>query len=137
MDKYVERVRNLVRVVAAVPDDKFDLRRWWDPVNHCGCAIGHAMQDNYFIRQGIGDTRGPDSINEMAKFFDISPARAIELFVVSMKYGNRQEVITALRVLLMEKEAALVAASPERTVELLADDVKNDIAHAHEDVLCR
>ena len=85
MDKYVERVRNLIRVVSAVPDAKFDLRRWWDPLTGCGCAIGHAMQDQYFIKQGIGDRRGPESIAEMAVFFDISHARVIEMFVVTIE----------------------------------------------------
>ena len=137
MDKYVERVRNLIRVVASVPDEKFDIRRWWDPVNHCGCAIGHAMQDQYFIRQGIGESRGPDSINEVAKFFDISVSRTIELFVVSMKYGTRLEVLSSLRILLMEKEAALVAASHMETVEFLAADIKEEIAGDIEDMQCR
>ena len=137
MDKYVERVRNLIRVVKGIPDNKFDLRRWWDPLTGCGCAIGHAMQDQYFIKQGIGDRRGSESIAEMAVFFDISRDRVIELFVVTMKYGTRLEVLSAIRVLLMEKEAALVAASAQRTVDLLAADIKEEIAGDIEDMKCR
>ena len=137
MDKYVERVRNLIRVVASVPDEKFDNRRWWDPVNHCGCAIGDSMQDHYFFRQGIGESRGPDCIYEVAKFFDICVSRKIELFVVFMKYGTRLEVLSSLRILLMEKEVALVAASHLKTVELLAADIRDEIAGDIEDMQCR
>lgn len=121
MDKYTDRVQNLIRVVKGIPDRKFDLKFWWNPTNKCGCAIGHAMQDQYFIKHGIGGTRGPDSITEMAEFFNISRPRVIDLFIGHARYSTRLEVLSALRVLLMEKEAK-VAISAEQQAELLAVD---------------
>jgi hypothetical protein len=137
MDKYVERVRNIIRVVSAVSDEKFDIRYWWNPMLQCGCAIGYAVHDEYFIKNGLDDSLGPDTINNVAKFFDISPNRAIELFICRSRYGARLEVLSALRVLLMEKEAALVAASHMETVEFLAADIKEEIAGDIEDMQCR
>ncbi len=138
MNKHVERVQNLIRVVSSVPDERFDIRLWWNPSRQCGCAIGHAMQDQYFQTQGLGNTRGPDSVMEVAEFLDISPARVIDIFICRPRYGARLEVLTALRVLLMEKEAESVAASAEQTVEFLAADIKSDIESAIEaDILCR
>ncbi len=131
MDKYVERVRNLIRVVSAVPDGRFDIRRWWNPTRQCGCAIGHAMHDEYFIKHGLEGRPGPDTIADVSKFFDISPARAIDLFICRARYGARLEVLSALRVLLMEKEALLA------TVDMLPADIKDEIAGDIEDMLCR
>jgi hypothetical protein len=49
-DQYIERVENLIRVVSNVRDEDFDLWRW------CGCAIGHAIKDAYFIAQEFDPT---------------------------------------------------------------------------------
>jgi hypothetical protein len=104
MSRYIERVENLIRVVSEIPDNKFDLSRWYDPTSHCGCAIGHAIRDEYFKREKL-DPYVITSYQEIGAFFDISEQRAIALFVTHVGYESRQDVLTALRVLLLEKMA--------------------------------
>ena len=137
MDKYVERVQNLIRVGGEVRDETFDIRYWWNPMIQCGCMIAHATQDEYFVKNGLALEFGPDTLMAVSKFFDISVERAINLFVCRPGYGSRLDVMSALRVLLMEKEASLVAASAEKRVELLAADIKEEIAGDIEDMKCR
>lgn len=127
MSKYVERLQNLIRVVSGVPDERFDIRLWWNPMTQCGCAIGHAMQDQYFQTHGLGNTRGPDSVHEVAEFLDINAARVIDIFICRPRYGARTEVLSALRVLLMEKEADAFASNAEKAVEFLYEDLCKDV----------
>ena len=103
-DSSIERVENLIRVVQNIPDDKFDIRRWYDPTLKCGCAIGHAIHDQYFISQGFRPNL-PDAYDGIAEFFDIDVKRVYAIFVNAIGYGTRQDVLTALRVLLLEKRA--------------------------------
>jgi len=104
-DQYVERVENIIRVVGRVRDEDFDLRYW------CKCAVGHAVKDAYFIALGFNPRRdvepGQSLMPGIGKFFDISAARAAELFVENphIKYESRKDVLAALRVLLLEKMA--------------------------------
>jgi hypothetical protein len=97
----IERLQNLIRVVSNVPDDKFDIKRWWNPVTGCVCAIGHAIRDDYFIANKFN----PMSREDIAKFFDIPPPRAGNLFYPNCQPQARQDVLAALRVLLLEKMA--------------------------------
>lgn len=103
MSKYVERVENLIRVVKSIRDDKFDLRHWYNPATHCGCAIGHALQDDYFIAQKFK----PSLVDwgDIAAFFDISMSRLRSIIVMQIGNETRLEVLAKLRVLLMEKMA--------------------------------
>jgi hypothetical protein len=112
MSKSVERVENLIRVVSTVPDDKFDIRRWYSAKDVCGCAIGHALQDSYFVSEGLTQAllTWSNAVLEVSKFFDISESRAIDIFTLHVggkkyeeRYETRQDVLSALRVLLMEK----------------------------------
>jgi hypothetical protein len=108
MNKSIERLENLIRVVSSTPDDKFDLKCWFDRNSGCGCAIGHAMRDTYFFKEGLGIAMlGQYSMRELGCFFDIPESRASQLFTlhVEPRYETRQDVLTALRVLLLEKMA--------------------------------
>jgi hypothetical protein len=105
-DQYIERVENLIRVVGSVRDADFNLGRW------CHCAIGHAMNDAYFIALGFDPMReccdpGIGLMPAIGKFFDVSAARAAELFIpnIDTNYQSRGDVLASLRVLLLEKMA--------------------------------
>lgn len=122
MNKYIERINNLIRVVSSVPDDKFNIGIWWNPRDGCGCAIGHANHDTYFISAGIPTRLGAmPYMDELAVFFGIRSGQAVCLFTPSSCYRSRQDVLSALRVILMQKEA-------EAMVEFLADDLKEEVA---------
>jgi hypothetical protein len=97
MSRSIEHLENLIRVVSHIPDDKFDLSRCHR------CAIGHASQDEYFVARGFK----PDfpDMGEIRDFFDIDMRRVSYLFFRRPGYGSRMDVLTALRVLLLEKMA--------------------------------
>jgi hypothetical protein len=113
--------------VSAVRDEDFNLGRW------CDCAIGHAMKDAYVIAQEFDPMLsylvGHSFMGEIGKFFDISAARAAELFIPDLgrKYQSRKQVLAALRVLLLEKQMVQKfddGAKPARStphIEELAD----------------
>ncbi len=119
MSKYIERVENLIRVVSNVLDDQFDL-------SHCRlCALGHAGRDAYFVAQGLQ----PDfpTIEKIQEFFDITKQRAILLFFWHVGHKSRQDVLRALRVLLLEKMAQEITPEIEvdkQVVDSVASDVK-------------
>jgi hypothetical protein len=79
------------------------------------------MRDPYFIAQEfdldpmLSHLVGYSFMGEIGKFFDISAARAAELFIPNLgtKYQSRKDVLAALRVLLLEKMA-----------QQIGDDVK-------------
>jgi len=99
--QYVRRVENLIRVVSAVRDEDFNIGRW------CDCAIGHAVKDPYF-RELVFDPLGCPNMGKVGEFFDISIARAAELFLQDFcgKRKSRTDMLAALRVLLREDGAA-------------------------------
>jgi hypothetical protein len=102
----IERLENLIRVVSNVPDDKFDICRWYNPVTGCGCAIGHAAQDAYFIARRFSlDYASQDIMKQIGAYFGISGRQARALFVNQVGYGSRKDVLAALRVMLLEKMA--------------------------------
>jgi len=106
MSTVTERIGNLIRVVRAVPNNKFDLAMWYNTGTHCGCALGHAMRDNWFVAQGFSQPYVSLScMKDVADFFEISIDRVNALFVRHIGYETRQDVLTALRVLLLEKMA--------------------------------
>lgn len=114
----IERIENLIRVVSQVPDAKFDIRRWYDPASHCGCAIGHALHDEYFLNQGFSPALGTNALPDIAKFFDISASRASAIFISQQSiYETRQDMLMALRVLLLEKMAQELPAQLESMAE--------------------
>jgi hypothetical protein len=114
----IERIENLIRVVSQIPDAQFDIRRWYDPVSHCGCAIGHALHDEYFLNQGFSPALGTNALPDIAKFFDISALRASAIFISQQTiYETRQDMLMALRVLLLEKMAQELPAQLESMAE--------------------
>src|ERR1700719_3378379 len=106
MSESIERIENLIRVVSGVPDSRFDLRISYDPRSGCGCAIGHAMRDAYFVARRFYDPFITLAYMEgMADYFGISLERAKALFIYHAGYTTRRDVLAALRVLLLEKMA--------------------------------
>lgn len=103
---FVERLENLIRVVSKIPDERFDILRWYNHTSKCGCAIGHAIRDEYFIAQNFNPNM-VTSYKEIGAFFDISEQRAKALFVYQVGYGSRLDVLSALRVLLIEKKSVV------------------------------
>jgi hypothetical protein len=104
-DQYIERVENLIRVVGSVRDEDFNLYKW------CDCAIGHAIKDPYFkaweFDPMLSYLVGVSFMGEIAEFFGISKDRAGKIFLpnIGTNYKTRQDVLMALRVLLLEKMA--------------------------------
>jgi hypothetical protein len=102
-NQFIERLENLIRVVSNVPDDKFDIKCWYNPITQCGCAIGHAIRDEYFISHGfkpnVADALG------IAKFLDIDAKQAIALFYRCLGNETRLDNLASLRGLLLEKMA--------------------------------
>lgn len=117
-DPFIERIENLIRVVSSVPDNRFNLRRWFNPITRCGCAVGHAMRDSWFIGEGFRPNLAHNTMVDIARFFGITEARAFSLFVNHVEYNTRQDVITALRVLLLEKMAHRIGDDIEMAAEL-------------------
>jgi hypothetical protein len=99
----VDRLQNLIRVVADTPDDKFNITRWYDPSTGCGCAIGHAIRDGYFIANKFNPI--VTGLHDIAKFFDITIHRASTLFYPNSQPQSKQDVLARLRVVLLEKMA--------------------------------
>ena len=100
----IDRIQNLIRVVSHIPDDKFDIKCWYNPGTGCGCAIGHSLKDEYFISQkfkpNVSDAHG------IAHFFDIDIKQAIALFYPHVDRGqSRKDIVAMLRVILLEKMA--------------------------------
>ena len=100
----IDRLQNLIRVVSHIPDDKFDIKCWFNPGTGCGCAIGHSLQDEYFISQkfkpNVSDAHG------IANFFDIDIKQALALFYPNVdRRQSRQDIVAMLRVIVMEKIA--------------------------------
>lgn len=103
---YIERIENLIRVVSSVPDERFDICKWYDARSKCGCAIGHAMQDAYFIARRLEPPLGRIDVYEfIGNYFGIDEHTVCRLFVWSQGYSTRRDVLCALRVLLLEKTA--------------------------------
>ena len=114
MSESIERVENLIRVVSAVRDDRFDICQWYSQRTKCGCAIGHAMQDAYFVaRRFYSPFISLGYWDDIAAYFDIDVERAKALFVRHVGYETRRDVLTALRVLLLEKMAQELPAQLE------------------------
>ena len=115
----IERLDNLIRVVSHIPDDKFDIKCWYNPGTGCGCAIGHSLNDEYFISQkfkpNVSDAHG------IAQFFDIDIKQALSLFYPHTdRRQSRKEVLSSLRILLLEKMA--------QELELIENDQLDQIA---------
>ncbi len=121
----IERIENLIRVVSAVPDDKFDICRWYNPMTGCGCAIGHAAQDAYFIARRFSlDYSSQDVMAQIGAYFGISDRQARALFINQVVYGTRKDVLAAVRVVLLEKMAQEIPvqiepAETDREMELI------------------
>jgi hypothetical protein len=116
----IKHLQNIIRVVSQVPDDKFDIKHWYNPSTGCGCAIGHAIHDKYFIDQkfkpNVSDAWG------IAHFLDIPIKRALELFYpIVAKPQSRQNVLASLRILLLEKMAQ------EMTPEIVIVDAELEL----------
>jgi hypothetical protein len=99
----IDRLQNLIRVVSNTPDDKFNITRWYDPSTGCGCAIGHAIRDDYFIANKFNPI--VTGLDDIAKFFGISLQRASALFYPNCQPQSKQDVLARLRVVLLEKMA--------------------------------
>lgn len=82
------RLRQLLRVLDAVPDDAFDLNDWSRNgiCTTVACAFGWAMRDDWFRAQGLERHGGsPYYAGErgwraVRKFFDLSEDEAHHLF---------------------------------------------------------
>jgi hypothetical protein len=121
MSESIERIENMIRVVSEIADDRFDIKRWFDYRSGCGCAIGHAMQDAYFVARRFTPPLGRRDVYEfVADYFGISETRATQLFVIGIGYETRLDVLAGLRVLLLEKIAQELPAmlGPVWAVEL-------------------
>jgi hypothetical protein len=91
------------------------------------------MKDVYFVAQRFDPmletlTTGHSFMGGIGVFFDISAARAAELFLpnIDRKYESRKDVLAALRVLLLEKMAQQIDNSVKPSwstphIEELAD----------------
>lgn len=90
-----EALTQLVRVLEAVPSDRFDMRTWTAPwrsgeCGFAGCAAGWAGQDKWFNDQGFTcgvngprlDGRGQSWL-ALEKMFDIRDTQAVHLFCPS------------------------------------------------------
>jgi hypothetical protein len=126
LNQSVEHLENLIRVVSNIPDDKFDIKHWYNPNTNCGCAIGHAIHDEYFIAQkfkpNVSDAWG------IANFFDIDIKRATMLFYPHSGHQGRQDMLASLRVLLLEKMALELEQETSRAWE---DDEFADLTSAN------
>lgn len=109
----IERVENLIRVMSELPPHKFNIRAWYDADRDCGCAIGWAVRDAYFIEQGLKLTLGGDILKTIAQFFSIKRARAEKLFTRHVGHSSQADMMAALRVLLLEKQAQQVCETYE------------------------
>jgi hypothetical protein len=100
-----ERLRELARVVAAVADERFDLRDWSRGArcNSVACAIGWAMRDDWFQRQGfVWRSRGPyyqghEHWKAVRVFFGLSREEAFDLFHIA-RYEHATRSIVAERI---------------------------------------
>jgi hypothetical protein len=99
----IDRLQNLIRVVSNTPDEKFNITRWYDPSTGCGCAIGHAIRDDYFIANKFNPL--VTGLDDIARFFEITLGRASSLFYPNYQPQSKQDVLARLRVLLLEKMA--------------------------------
>jgi hypothetical protein len=116
----IERLENLIRVVSNIPDSKFDICRWYNPVTGCGCAIGHAAQDAYFIARRFAlDYSSQDVMTQIGAYFGISDRQARSLFINQVGYGSRKDVLAALRVILLEKMAQEFSVEVDQRVDEL------------------
>ncbi len=111
----IERLHNLIRVVENIPPNKFNIK------SYCGCAIGHALQDPWFISQGLKHLlygpipiyQGKEGREAICQFFSITYEQA-DIFYASDYMIERyveipivtpQMFLAKLRVLLLEKQA--------------------------------
>ncbi len=113
VDPSIERIENLIRVVRNIPNDKFDINQRYNLDTKCGCAIGYATKDPYFIARGFNPFTGIGG-EILCQFFNIDPNQAVKLFTFHPGYSTRQDVINALRILLLERMAheSLSEANP-------------------------
>jgi hypothetical protein len=117
LSESIERLENLIRVVSNIPDAKFDICRWYNPISGCGCAIGHAAQDAYFIARRFAlDYSSPDIMKQVGAYFGISDRQARSLFINQIGYGSRKDVLAAVRVILLEKMAQEFSAGLDEQV---------------------
>jgi hypothetical protein len=116
MGNSIDRLSNLIRVLKNVPDDKFNIQCWWSDRTGCGCAIGHALHDKYFYKEGM--RLDSHMISNMAEFFGITLDQSQSLFLGSGYQkawadilsdsdckATPHDVIAKLRVILIEKRA--------------------------------
>jgi hypothetical protein len=123
--EHIERLENIIRVVSGVPDDKFDILRWYNPLTGCGCAIGHAAEDAYFIARRFAlDLSSSDVFKQVGAYFGITEGQARSLFVCQVGYSSRKDVLAALRVVLLEKMALDLESGIESDLE---DQEWNDL----------
>lgn len=113
----IERLQQVVRVLKELPDDHhFDLENWIDRSgssgirgDECGtvcCAVGWAMQDIWFVNEGLfEDFTEPsyydgktyhEGFDAVEVFFDLSMEMAFHLFKKAPRYKTSKQVINRI-----------------------------------------
>jgi hypothetical protein len=122
MSKSIERLENLNRVMRHVDPTELDMSNW------CGCAIGHARSDPYFVKHfnpEFGRCLGTAPMSFLAEYFGIEREQVGELFLSSGYIGLGRaaapsDVVAKLEVILMAKRANEPAASTKgRALEVV------------------
>jgi hypothetical protein len=74
MSQSIERIENLIRVLHGLAPGELDMSRW------CGCAVGRASRDRYFVGEGLSiEGLGEAPMTAAAEFFGISGAQSYKL----------------------------------------------------------
>lgn len=88
----VERLRTLYAMLAGIPEDRIDLRRW-----HCGttaCAVGWACSYPPFVKQGLHWDWAEPAYGEhiswaaVQRFFQVEPDIVTRLFSRSTRHSS-------------------------------------------------
>ena len=110
---YRERLRELCRVIDGVSDRNFDLKDW-SRNGFCttvSCAVGWAMKDAWFQRQGLRRIDGSPAYGgytgwaAVRQFFGLSQQEALDLFHAG-RYERATRVAVRARILGHIEEAA-------------------------------
>ncbi len=100
---YRERLLQLCRVIESVSDSSFDLKDW----NRNGmcttvsCAVGWAMKDDWFRRQGLRRKGSSPSYGDLTgwvavrSFFGLDRQGALDLFHASSYEKPTREAVKA------------------------------------------
>jgi hypothetical protein len=123
----IDRITNLIRVLKTTPIEKFNINMLWDRERVCGCAIGHAMMDEYFYNSGFRRAALSESIVVAAsKFFELTVPQANDIFF-GTGYPTQvsvapQDVVDKLEMLLSDEEIYDLYSGNEMVHELELED---------------